>query len=183
MSPLPTQEELRQRKLDEHAELERQRQRELAERRGFEEACARYWELLEEFVVRAVEIGVQPERYGSTSQWRAGTRVAWVEGFRLRSGSIVSVPPLRYCLRERRLVSGPRTEEHEVQDVTLFVLSTDAGLAAGLSGPKTASQGTWPPTQRWDRAANLLLALEAELEATLLELMEMPRLESTSLTP
>jgi hypothetical protein len=177
MSPLPTREELRQRKLIEHAELERRRERALAERRGFEETCARYWELLEEFVVRAVEIGARPERYGSGSHWRGSTRVAWVEGFRLRSGSVVSVPPLRYCLRERRLVPGPRAEEHEIQEVTLFVLSTDAGLGAGLSGPKTASRRSWPPTQRWDRAANLLLALEAELEATLLELMDPPRIE------
>jgi hypothetical protein len=178
MSPLPTQEELRQRKLVEHAELDRQRKRELAERRGYEEACARYWELLEEFVVRAVEIGARPERFGSTSNWRASAGIEWVEGFRLRSGWVVSVPPLRYGPRKRRLVAGPRTEEREVQEVTLFVLSTDAGLDAGFSEPKTASQGIWPPTQRWDGAANLLLALEAELEATLLDLMDAPRLES-----
>jgi hypothetical protein len=58
-----------------------------------------------------------------------------------------------------------------IEETSLFVMSTDHGLTAGLSEPKTASQGNWPPTQRWDRAANLLLALEAELEATLLELM------------
>jgi hypothetical protein len=52
------------------------------------------------------------------------------------------------------------------------VLITDAGLTAGLSEPKTASQGDWPQVHRWDRACNILLALEAELEATLLELMD-----------
>jgi hypothetical protein len=59
-----------------------------------------------------------------------------------------------------------------VPRVSLFVLTTDAGLSAGLSEPKTASGRSWPPARRWDRACNILFALEAELEATLLELMD-----------
>jgi hypothetical protein len=70
-----------------------------------------------------------------------------------------------------------------VDETTLFVLSTDAGLGAGLGDPKSATRGGWPPTQRWDRAANLLIALEAELEATLLELMDSVRAESPALAP
>jgi hypothetical protein len=66
----------------------------------------------------------------------------------------------------------PREEVHEVEEITLFVLSTEAGLTSTLSEPQTASQGVWPPLQRWDRAANVLNALAAELEATRLEFMD-----------
>jgi hypothetical protein len=170
MSPLPSGEQLRQRKAVEHAELERQRARQAAERRGLEECCARYWELLGDFVGRAAELGVEPRRHEPTTHGRS--RIAWVEGFLLRSGSIVTAPPLQYCVRERRLVSGHRVYVRPVEELSLFVLSVDAGLATGLSEPKTASGGEWPPFRRWDRAANILLALEAELEATLLELMD-----------
>jgi hypothetical protein len=97
--------------------------------------------------------------------------VQWADGFRLRSGSIVVSPPLGYCIRERRLVLLPREEIHEVAEVTLFVVTTDPGLTATLSGPHAASEKTWPALQRWDRAANVLNALEAELQATLLQTM------------
>ena len=170
MSPLPTREELRQRKAVEHAELVRQLDREAEERQGLEDAIARYWELLGEFVGRARELGIDPEAHAAVSQRRSESRVAWVEGYRLRSGSIVTSPPLRYCLRESRLVGPSRLEAHDVTEVSLFV-PTGAGLSAGLDGPETASSGGWPPVQRWDRACNILLALEAELEASLLELM------------
>ena len=80
-------------------------------------------------------------------------------------------PPARYCLREPRLVGPSRLQAHDVTEVSLFV-STGAGLSTGLDGPETASSGSWPPVQRWDRACNILLALEAELEASLLELMD-----------
>jgi hypothetical protein len=172
MSPLPSQEQLRQRKMIEHAELVRRQEREDEERRGLAEALARYWELLGEFVVRAGELGIQPGTYEPSVHRRSETRVDWVEGFRLRSGSILSAPPLRYSLRERRLVHGPRIQERVVEEVSLFVLTTDAGLTTALSEPKTRSGGNWPPVRRWDRACNVLLALEAELEATLLELMD-----------
>ena len=170
MSPLPTREQLRQLKAVEHAELERQRARQAAEQRGLEESCARYWELLGDFVGRAGELGVEPRRHAPTTHGRA--RIEWVEGFLLRSGSIVTAPPLQYCVRERRLVSGHRAYVRPVEELSLFVLSVDAGLATGLSEPKTASGGSWPPFSRWDRAANILLALEAELKAALLELMD-----------
>jgi hypothetical protein len=75
-------------------------------------------------------------------------------------------------LRERRLLAGPTTEIFQAEEVTIFVATTDAGLSAGLGEPKTASQGSWPPFERWDRAVNILLALEAELEARVLELMD-----------
>jgi len=170
MSPLRSGEQLRQLKAIETAELERQRARQAAEQRGLEESCTRYWELLGDFVCRAGELGVEPRRHEPTTHGRA--RIEWVEGFLLRSGSIVTAPPLRYCVRERRLVSGHRAYVRPVEELSLFVLSVDAGLATGLSDPKTASAGNWPPFRRWDRAANILLALEAELEATLLDLME-----------
>ncbi len=168
MSPLPTREELRQRKAVEHAELVRQLEREAEERQGLEEAIARYWELLGEFVVRAGELGIAPQTHAAGSHRRSESRVEWVEGYRLRSGSIVNSPPLRYCLREPRLVGAPRLEAHDVTEVSLFVLAD----GSGLGGPETASSGSWPPVRRWDRACNILLALEAELEASLLELMD-----------
>ena len=105
MSPLPSGEQLRQRKMIENAEIERQRARQAAEQRGLEESCARYWELLGDFVGRAGELGVEPRRHEPTTHGRA--RIEWVEGFLLRSGSIVTAPPLQYCVRERRL-SGHR---------------------------------------------------------------------------
>jgi hypothetical protein len=172
MSPLSSQFELRQRKAIEQREAERQRERKITERHGLEEARAHYWELLEEFFTRAQELGLQPRRHQSDSNRGTNTRVEWVEGFRLRNGSIVTAPPLRYSLIERRLVGRSRSEVLEVEETTLFVLSSDAGLSVGLSEPKTASQGGWPAVDRWDRAVNILLALEAELEANLLELMD-----------
>jgi hypothetical protein len=172
MSPLPSQEELRQRKAVERAELARRRERDADEQRGLEEAIARYWELLAEFVVRAEELGIEPRQHASSSHRRAESRVEWVEGHRLRSGSVVTSPPLRYCLRECRLVTGPKLAVYDVAETSLFVLTTDAGLSAVLGEPKTASHGGWPAVRRWDRACNILLALEAELEATLLELMD-----------
>jgi hypothetical protein len=172
MSPLPSREVLRQRKAKEHAEIERYRQRVLMEQRGLEESIARYWELLGEFLDRAEELGIPPETYESSVNKRANTRLGWVEGYRLRSGSIVSAPPSRYSLLERRLLSAPSTEVLEVTEISIFVAETDPGLATGLSEPRTASQGGWPPFERWDRAVNILLALEAELEASLLELMD-----------
>jgi hypothetical protein len=168
MSPLPTQEVLRQLKARETRELERQHERVLMEQRGLEESIARYWELLGEFVDRAEELGILPETYES----RRNKRVDWVEGYQLRSGSIVSAPPLRYCLRERRLLAGVSSEVFEVEEISIFVATTDAGLATMLSEPKTASLGGWPAFERWDRAVNILIALEAELEASLLELMD-----------
>jgi len=178
MSPLPSQEELRRRKAVEAAELRRRRESEIRERRGLEEACASYWALLEDFLVRATELGVRPRTHEQGAHTRAPARVQWVEGFRLRGGSIVSAPPLRYCVRERRMLVLPREEVHEIEEITLFVLSTDAGLTPCLSEPKTPSRGAWPPLERWDRAANLLNALKAELEVTLLELMDSARRRS-----
>jgi hypothetical protein len=171
MSPLPSQEEFLRRKAVEDAEIIRQRERVLEEERGLEEALARYWRLLQEFVDRARELGLHPDTHTATSYAGAGPRVEWVEGFRLTGGSIVTAPPLRYSLQERRFLGGHRSDVHELEELSLFVLATDAGLTAYLSEPRTASQGGWPPVTRWDRAANLLLALEAELEASMLELM------------
>ena len=171
MSPLPSREVLRQRKLLEDAELARRGERRAMEQRGLEESIARYWELLGEFIDRTDELGIAPDTYTRTSK-RVNSRVEWVEGFRLRGGSIVTAPPLRYCLRERRFLGGPSTEVFEVDELSIFVAATDTGLAIGLDGPKSPSRGGWPPFERWERAVNILLALEAELEASLLDLMD-----------
>lgn len=179
MSLLPSQDDLLQRKALEHAELERHRQRKDDEVRGLAEACARYWELLEEFVVRAGELGVQPLKHQSASHKGSTSPIEWVEGYRLRSGAVVAAPPLRYCVRERRRLVRPRARIQKVEAISLFVVTTDPGLAAGLSEPKSESRGGWPTVQRWDRAVSLLFALEAELEASLLELMD-EQIDSTS---
>lgn len=172
MSPLPSQEDLLQRKAAEHAEVARLRQREADEISGLAEACARYWQLLEEFVVRTGQLGIQPRKHEPISLKGSASRIEWVEGYRLRSGSVVAPAPLRYSVKERRRLARPRMRVHEVTETSLLVMSTDAGLAPGLSEPKTRSAGGWPPIERWDRAANVLHALEAELEASLLELMD-----------
>ena len=171
MSPLPTQDDLLQLKAAENAEVARRRQREADEINGLAEACARYWELLEEFVVRAGQLGVEPQKHEPVPLKGSASRIEWVEGYRLRSGSVIAPPPLRYGMTERRRFAPRRTRLYQVAEISLFVMSTDAGLAPGLSEPKTRSAGGWPPIERWDRAANVLRALEAELEASLLELM------------
>ena len=172
MSPLPSRDDLLQRKAIEDAEIGRRREWALEEERGLKAACARYWELLEEFIVRARELGLQPRTHEPEATRGSASRIDWVEGYRLRSGSVVAAPPLRYCVKERRLVARPRAQILDVDVISLFVVTTDAGLAAGLSEPKTASSEDWPPIQRWDRAASILCALEAELEASLLALMD-----------
>jgi hypothetical protein len=172
MRPLPSQWELRERKALERAELQRREERLLQERRGLEEAIARYWELLGEFVVRAGELGIRPATHTASPHRGGSSRIDWVEGYQLTSGSIVSTPPLRYCLSERRLIHPARIDVLNVEELSLFVFSTDVGLAASLSGPKTALDDEWPPVKRWDRMASILIALEAELEASLLRLMD-----------
>jgi hypothetical protein len=171
MSPLPSQDELLRRKEVENAEIRRAHERAENERQGLQAALDRYWALLGEFIERARGLGLEPGTHLPPEHSGSSSRIEWVEGYRLRSGSIVTAPPSRYAVKERRRVARSRTSIFDVEEVSLFVVSTEPGLAQGLSDPKTRSGEGWPPVTRWDRAANLLLAVEAELEASLLELM------------
>src|ERR1700760_4160972 len=128
MSPLPSREILRQRKLLENAELARRAKRMAMEQRGLEESIARYWELLSEFVDRAEELGIAPHTHRRANK-RVNSRVEWVEGFWPRGGSIGAAPPLRYCLRERRFLVARSTGVFEVNEVAIFVAATDTGPA------------------------------------------------------
>jgi hypothetical protein len=170
---LPTREDLLQRKALEREEIERPRRRALAEERDLALACARYWSLLEEFVTRAREVGVEPCRRDTPAHGGHIPRLSWVEGYVLTSGDVVAAPPARYCVAERRHVLRPREEVHEVEELTLFSVSIryESGLGADLE-KHTASQGNWPAIDRLDRAAAVLTALERQLEASLLDLMD-----------
>jgi len=174
MTPLSTRDELMRRKAIERAELMRPQQQALAIERDLVAARAQCWELLGEFVARAGELGVQPRTWQSSSQRGHIPRVAWIEGYPLTNGAIVSTPPLRYCIQERRLVRRPQQEVREVEAVSLFALSTGPGseFAADYLEPQSASHGSWPNIDRLEHAADIIQALRGTLETSLLALME-----------
>jgi hypothetical protein len=173
MSQLPTLDDLLRRKASERAETARPYERALNAERDLAAANVRYWLLLEEFVARARELGVQPQTWRA-SHGASSARFAWIEGYPLTGGALVSSPPLRYCVTERRLVFRPQHQVHEVEELSLFVASADheATRGAGDLEQQTASRGGWPRLDRLDRTAQTLTALERELEASLLALMD-----------
>ena len=174
MSTLPTREDLLRRKAIERDELDRPNRWAAFEQRELAEARARYWTLLEEFVARAQELGLRPVQRESPLRGHPAERIAWVEGYPLTGGHIVSAPPCRYCSEERRRVLRPETQVREVDELTMFVLSTGdgTGLGAGLVEQHGVSRGSRPAVSRLDQTAALLTALQRELEASLLALMD-----------
>ncbi len=174
MTQLSTRDELMRRKAIEREELMRPQQRALALERDLEAARAQCWELLGEFATRAEELGVQPRTWQSSSRRGHTPRVAWIEGYPLANGTIVSVPPLRYCIQERRLVRRPQQDVREVEAVSLFALSTGPGSepAADYLEPQSASHGRWPNIDRLEHAADIIHALQGTLETSLLALMD-----------
>jgi hypothetical protein len=173
MTQLSTRDELVRRKAIEQEDLMRPQQQALALERDLVAARAQCWELLGEFVKRAGELGVQPRTWQSSSRRGHIRRVAWIEGYPLANGAIVSVPPLRYCIQERRLVRGPRQEVRELEAVSLFARSTGPGSesAADYLEPQSASRGSWPNIHRLEHAADIIHALQGTLETSLLALM------------
>ena len=175
MSELPTRDDLLHRKALEAEKDARRREWALYEERELVAARIRYWEMVEEFVDRARELGLQPQLQHSPLYRGSTPWITWVEGYPLTGGAVVSAPPMRYGTAERRRVLRPQPQVHEVEEISLFVVSTgnEAGLGAGLVEEMTASQGTcWPPIDRLDNAASALLALERKLVASLLVLMD-----------
>jgi hypothetical protein len=174
MTQLSTRDELMRRKAIEREELMRPQLQALALERDLVAARAQCWELLGEFVRRAGELGVQPQTWQASSRRGPIPRVAWIEGYPLANGAIVSVPPLRYCIQERRLVGRPQQEVREVDAVSLFALSTGPGseFAADYLEPQSACLGSWPNIDRLEHAANIINALQGTLETSLLALMD-----------
>jgi hypothetical protein len=173
MSQLPTLDDLLRRKATERDETARPHERALSAQRDLAAAHVRYWLLLEEFVARARELGVRSQTWRSPSQRGSIARFAWIEGYPLTGGAVVSAPPLRYCVTERRRVLRPQQQVHEVEELSLFVASADyEATRGGDFEQQTASKAGWPRMDRLDRTAQTLTALERELEASLLGLMD-----------
>ncbi len=174
MSGLPTFEELLRRKANEADDLERPRLRREAAQRDLEAACAHYWELLDEFVVRARELSVSPRMWTPPARDGYTPWVVWIEGYPLVNGSVLTAPPLRYCNQERRKVRRPRPSIVPVEELTLFLPSaeTKAGGPSGGFELHTASGGEWPRILRLEHAATIITGLERRLEASLLALMD-----------
>lgn len=162
---LPTRDDLLSRKQEERAESDRPRERAKYEERELMVARTKYWELIGEFVDRLRELNIPAQRQAPVAG--AGW-IVWVEGYSLTGGAIASAPPLRYCTSERRLLARQK-QVQEVDELSLFVV---AAGDAGQTAQQTASKGNWPPVYRLDRTAAALTALERELEASLLALMD-----------
>src|SRR5579859_4322543 len=116
MSQLPTRDDFMQRKQRERDELARPQLQAQAIERELLAARETCWELLAEFIARARELSVKPHTWESPQHGSNAPRIAWVEGYPLESGSIVSAPPLRYCLTERRLVRRPLMQVVELEE-------------------------------------------------------------------
>jgi hypothetical protein len=174
MSQLPTRDDLLRRKSDQRDEIARPHQRAQSAERQIQAARAQYWELLQEFVTRAQELDVRPQICDSESHDGRTPRITWVEGYPLSSGAVVSVPPLRYCLAERRRVLRPVLEECNIDELSLFLVpgGYDAlGLPLGPVEQQTATRN-WPRMDRLEETGITLTALRRQLEASLLALMD-----------
>jgi hypothetical protein len=174
VNQLPTRDDLLRRKAIEQDKLERPRLRAQAIERDLAAARTQCWELLEEFVARARELGVEPSTWRSSSNGAHTSRITWIEGYPLSTGAIVSAPPLRYGVAERRHVRRPQQQVREVDALSLFVPSAgqESGFAPSFLEPQTAAQGSWPNIDRLEHAASIVTALRNGLETTLFALMD-----------
>jgi hypothetical protein len=173
MNSLPTSDDLLERKALERQQSELPRQRAEAIERDILAAREQCWELLAEFVERARELGIAPR------VWRAPTggstpRITMIEGYPLPSGTVVSAPPMRYGLAERRGVRRPREQLVELEELSVFILraASDAARAPELRELHSRTHGSWPGIARLEHAAGVLRALQRELEASLLALID-----------
>ncbi len=174
MAELPTTDELLRRKAIELDELDRPRRRAEANEQHLAAARAQYWKLLEEFVDRARQLGVEPVTWTPRAKSAHTPRIMWIEGYPLANDSIVSAPPLEYCKAERRRVRRPVPEVVSVDELCLFVPRAEArpGTPGVLFDQQTVSAGTWPDIARLEHASSILTALERRLESSLLALMD-----------
>ena len=147
VSQLPTRDDLLRRKALERDEAERPRLRALAIERDLAAARSECWQLLDEFVARAQELGVNPRVWEAKARPGSSPRITRVEGYPLTSGAFVSAPPLSFVVAERRLVRTPRLEVRRIEELSLFVVSPgeeSRAAAAQAREHHTASQGGWP---------------------------------------
>ena len=174
MNQLPTRDDLLRRKAIERDELERPRLRAQAIERDLAAARTQCWELLEEFVARARELGLEPPTWQSSSHGAHTSRITWIEGYPLTTGAIVWAPPHRYGIAERRHVRRPQKQVREVDALSLFVppAPQEPGHPPSFLEPQTASHGGWPYIDRLEHAASIVTALRGELETTLFALMD-----------
>jgi len=173
MDQLPTRDDLLRRKASEQGDLERPRLRALAIERDLAAARAQCWELLDQFTGRVYELGIEFQTWRSSSLDASTSRIIWIEGYPLTNGAIVSLPPLRYCVAERRRVRRPQEEMRELNELSIFVpcAGQELGLAPSFLEPQTASSGGWPHIERLEYAASVLNALRIALEKSLFALM------------
>jgi hypothetical protein len=173
MSQLPSREDFLRRKAEERQEIERPLRRAAEEERALAAARTSYWRLLEEFVHRTQELAVAHQTRLAPAQGSTRGQVAWVEGYPLTSGAVVSAPPLRFATRRGGLLLR-QTQVHEIEELSLFVVMDGRRAEDGplRIDRQIASEGSWPPVHRLDKTAEALTALKRELEASLLLLME-----------
>ncbi len=174
MAELPTTDELLRRKAIELDELDRPRRRAEETEQHLVAARAQYWKLLEEFVDRARQLGVEPVTWTPPARSPHAPRIMWIEGYPLANDSVVSAPPLRYCKAERRRVRRPVPEIVPITELCLFVPRVESrpGTSGVLFDQQTVSGGTWPEIVRLEHASSILTALERRLETSLLALMD-----------
>ena len=175
MSQLPTLDDLIRRKRLERDQIARPYQQALAREREILAARTQYWELLDEFMERVRELGLRPQICHSQSPDGSTPRITWVEGYQLTSGAVVSAPPLRYCVAERRRVLRPVPEVCEVEELSLFVVVdgyADSRLPTSALEQQTGSGKPWPRLYRLEETGVELTALRRQLEASLLALMD-----------
>ena len=142
MTEIADPDELRRRKAEQEAQAERLRtENEAKERRraGFRDE---YIRLLAEFLNRAEELGIRPERITPRmSGWSVGS-IFWVEGYRTPVG-IVTQPPAHYSVaRKRPMRSKLVGKALEVEAVCLFSISNDSdqGVNEKIRGPMRAAE-------------------------------------------
>jgi len=172
VSQLPSRDDLMRRREVEQGDIDRPRMLAETAERVRTDGVATCWELLEEFVGRVQELGIEPRRWEPETSGPYTPRITWAEGYPLTNGSVVSVPPMRYCAAERRAVRKPRLEVHEVEELSHFAMSGDPALAAvGFVEHSTRTSGPWPRIDRAEYAAVMTRALRSELENSLFVLM------------
>ena len=174
MSSLPTRDDLLRRREHERSADERRRQRTLAIERDLVAARRECWELVTDFVTRAGELGIEPRIWRASGRSPHTAKISWIAGYPLTNGAVVSAPPHRYCISERRTVFRPGKLEREIDEISYFTVP--AGCvpedAADVLEQHTPTNGEWPRIAKLEHASTILDALRKELELSLFALMD-----------
>ena len=172
MNSLSSSDDLLQRKAQEREQRETPRRRaEVAEHYRVE-ARRECWDLLEQFVTRVRELGIEPRRWESPSS-PITPRVLWIVGYPLTNGAFVTAPPLQYCIAERRKLLRPRHDVRTADELTLFTSPlVDHAEAARLLVLQTADSDAWPYIDRVEHAHPIVHGVRTTLEKSLIALLD-----------